>query len=517
MAASGSASAAAAAEPRPGPAQEKEQQRGLFSRSGSLGSAGGEKRKSEYEREPVPEGALRSWVSFLAIFTGRHTAGTEFTIGPLFVVHGARAMDVLLGLFLGNILATLTWRFVVAPLAVRKRLTTFYLVERVCGAKAKTVYSLVGGLILAVISGAMFAVSGTAVGVLFEVDMPGLNDFLPDSWAWVGVVVLCGAVTSLTAAFGYDVVSRFSMLITPYMIAVVIYFGVRSLQLLEVDSVEAFWRVANEKVWTGQTRGGYSRYGLGHCVCAGWFVDLVLHFGQLDQTILRYGKTASVGWCSASGMFIGHYFTWIVAGLLYAVQLQGDPTNESVAPGPMAKHVAGINGLICIILAGWSTANPCMYEAGLALQSVLGSRWSTPTVTLGLGVVGTAAALFPVVVMKVLEALAFGGLLLLPVGVVLVVDTLVLPRLGLDSERCADEAGSTNWPAAAAWAVTVAVELPPVVAGKLAVFFAPLVGIPLAALLYVGLSCWSARRSAHSADAVASEAPPGVAPREEQV
>eukprot|EP00959_Pyramimonas_sp_CCMP1952_P019516 412347-Pyramimonas_sp.AAC.1 len=69
----------------------------------------------------------------------------------------------------------------------------------------------------------MFAVSGTAVGVLFEVDMPGLNDFLPDSWAWVGVVVLCGAVTSLTAAFGYDVVSRFSMLITPYMIAVVIY------------------------------------------------------------------------------------------------------------------------------------------------------------------------------------------------------------------------------------------------------------------------------------------------------
>ncbi|CAK0824513.1 unnamed protein product [Prorocentrum cordatum] len=216
-------------------------------------------------------------------------------------------------------------------------------------------------------------------------------------------------------------------------------------------------------------------------------------------------------------MFIGHYFTWIVAGLLYAVQLQDDPTNESVAPGPMAKHVAGINGLICIILAGWSTANPCMYEAGLALQSVLGSRWSTPTVTLGLGVVGTAAALFPVVVMKVLEALAFGGLLLLPVGVVLVVDTLVLPRLGLDSERCADEAGSTNWPAAAAWAVTVAVELPPVVAGKLAVFFAPLVGIPLAALLYVGLSCWSARRSAHSADAVASEAPPGVAPREEQV
>jgi len=505
-----------AAGPRPGQPQEREQQRSLFSLSRSLGSAGDEKRKNEYEREPVPEGALRSWVSFLAIFTGRHTAGTEFTIGPLFVVHGAKAIDVVLGLFIGNVLATLTWRFVVAPLAMRKRLTTFYLVERVCGTKARTVYSLIGGLILAVISGAMFAVSGTAVGVLFGVKMPGLNDFMPNSWAWVAVVVLCGAVTSLTAAFGYDVVSRFSMLITPYMIAVVIYFGVRSLQLLEVDSAEAFWKVANEKVWTGQARAGYSKYGLGHCVCAGWFCDLVLHFGQLDQTILRYGRTVSVGWCSASGMFVGHYLTWMIAGLLYAVQLQGDPTNESVAPGPMARNVAGINGLVCVILAGWSTANPCMYEAGLALQSVLGSRWSTSAVTLSLGVVGTVAALFPVVVMKVLEALTFGGLLLLPVGVVLVADTFVLPRLGLGSELCADEAGLTNWPAIAAWAVTVAVELSLVIMGGLAVFFAPLVGIPLAALLYVGLSCWS-RRSASSSDAPASKTPTGVAPLEEHV
>jgi purine-cytosine permease-like protein len=510
------APAVVAAGPRRGQPQEPEQRRSLFSFSRSLRSAGDEKRKGEYEREPVPEGALRSWVSFLAIFTGRHTAGTEFTIGPLFVVHGAKAIDVVLGLFIGNILATLTWRFVVAPLAMRKRLTTFYLVERVCGAKVRTLYSLIGGLILAVISGAMFAVSGTAVGVLFDVQMPGLNDFMPNGWTWVAVVVLCGAITSLTAAFGFDMVSRFSMLITPYMIAVVIYFGVRSLQLLEVDSVDAFWKVANEKVWTGQTRGGYSKYSLGHCVCAAWFCDLVLHFGQIDQTLLRYGRTVSVGWCSASGMFVGHYFTWIVAGLLYAVQLQGDPTNESVAPGPMAKNVAGINGLVCIILAGWSTANPCMYEAGLAMQSVLGSRWSTPAVTLGLGVVGTVAALFPVVVMMVLEVLAFGGLLLLPVGVVLVADTFVLPRLGLGSERCADEAGSTNWPAAAAWAVTMAVELPPVITGKLAVFFAPLVGIPLAALLYVGLSCWSTRRSASSSDAAASEAPPGV-PKDERV
>merc|ERR1712232_259509 len=133
-------------------------------------------------------------------------------------------------------------------------------------------------------------------------------------------------------------VSRFSMIITPYMIAVIIYFGVRSLELLEVSSVDDVWRVANEKVWTGQTRGGYSKYGLGHCICAAWFCDLILHWGQLDQTILRFAKGPAVGWCSAGGMFVGHYLTWIIAGLLYAVQLQSEPTNESVAPGPMAKN-----------------------------------------------------------------------------------------------------------------------------------------------------------------------------------
>lgn len=36
-----------------------------------------------YERQPVPHDRLKGWLSFLGLFISRHTAGTEFAIGPL--------------------------------------------------------------------------------------------------------------------------------------------------------------------------------------------------------------------------------------------------------------------------------------------------------------------------------------------------------------------------------------------------------------------------------------------------
>ena len=61
----------------------------------------------EFEREPVPEHATKGWRSFVGMYAGEHAAGTEFMIGPLFVAHGVSAFDVLVGLFVGNLLAVL--------------------------------------------------------------------------------------------------------------------------------------------------------------------------------------------------------------------------------------------------------------------------------------------------------------------------------------------------------------------------------------------------------------------------
>ena len=80
----------------------------------------------EYEREPIKEKDLHGWKIFWATFAGEHIAGTEFVIGPLFVMHGCTARDVLLGLLIGNFLAVLSWAFICAPIAVKTRLTQYW-------------------------------------------------------------------------------------------------------------------------------------------------------------------------------------------------------------------------------------------------------------------------------------------------------------------------------------------------------------------------------------------------------
>ena len=72
----------------------------------------------EFERQPVPENKRKGWRSFLGLYAGEHTAGTEFVIGPLFVLHGVSATDLIAGLLVGNILAVLSWVFICAPIAL---------------------------------------------------------------------------------------------------------------------------------------------------------------------------------------------------------------------------------------------------------------------------------------------------------------------------------------------------------------------------------------------------------------
>jgi hypothetical protein len=73
----------------------------------------------EFEREPVPQQSLLGFKSFIGMYAGEHTAGTELMIGPLFVAAGVSAFDVVVGLIVGNLLAVLSWIFLCAPIATR--------------------------------------------------------------------------------------------------------------------------------------------------------------------------------------------------------------------------------------------------------------------------------------------------------------------------------------------------------------------------------------------------------------
>lgn len=391
-----------------------------------------------YEREPVPRDSLKGWLSFWGIFISRHTAGTEFAIGPLFVANGATAIDVVVGLLIGNILATLSWRFLVAPLATSQRLTAYYAMELVVGKHLMLVYDILACVLLAGLAGAMFTVSATAFGAISDVPMPELDDWLPSSWAFVGIVIGCGLVTTVVAAFGFTYVATFGELMTPVLIAGIIYLCVQSLQMLGINDECGFWCIMTEKVYADEkVDPNLPTFGFGRCLAFAWFVDLQLHIGQNDLSLLRFAKSPNIGWASAGGksavrksllhhscgimqlkpiyirvnalpdhqtilgMFIGHYFAWIVAGLMYAVQLQ-ETGETSVAPGPIANLVGGGFGICIIVIAGWSTANPVLYSSGLALQHMFPQirAWLS---TIIVGILATVAACFPGLTNKIME------------------------------------------------------------------------------------------------------------------
>ena len=441
----------------------------------------------EFEREPVPEKSWKGWASFWGMYTGEHTAGTEFVIGPLFVARGVSAADLVFGLLIGNLLAVLSWAFLCAPIAVKNRLTLYYKLEKICGAKLTLAYNLVNALMFCFLAGAMIAVSATAVGIPFDLTMPSLNDFYPNSAGWVVAVLIIGAVTTVVAMFGYEQVSRFANIAAPWMILVFIAAALAVLPELGVHSFSDFWSVAKEKIWTGKPLAGQSKFTFWHVMFFAWFCNMAMHIGMADLSILRYAKKWYYGFSSAAGMFVGHYLAWLCSGILYSLFLLESNFSTEFAPGPVAFRAAGFAGALCVIIAGWTTANPTIYRAGLALQATR-PKWKTWKVTFAVGMVTTLASCFPALVMKLLDFVALYGLVLMPMGAIILIDVYILPRLGLKSEYAEAAGISFNLSAALTWILTLSACAFINSYFGIEIFFLGLPGWFVAALLFVILS-----------------------------
>jgi purine-cytosine permease-like protein len=327
------------------------------------------------------------------------------------------------------------------------------------------------------LAGSMIAVSATAVGLPFRMPMPGLGDMLPNSVSWVVVVFFVGGVVTTLAILGFEKLAQFAKICSPWMFLVFVAAGLAVLPSLGCTSVGDFWRVANDKIWTGVPLAGQSKFTFWHVLFFAWFCNMAMHIGMADMSIMRYAKTWRYGFASAFGMFLGHYVAWVSSGILCAAAL-GD-----VAPGPIAYMGAGVAGAVCVVVAGWTTANPTLYRAGLALQ-VATPNWKRWKVTLAAGFVTTVAACFPALVMKLLEFVALYGLILMPMGAVIFADFWILPRLGLRSYYSEFSGRFINWAAALSWCVTLAV----VFWLDIEIFFKGLPGWFIAVILYVALS-----------------------------
>ncbi|MEM6366431.1 MAG: hypothetical protein AAF745_18540, partial [Planctomycetota bacterium] len=253
----------------------------------------------EFEREPVPDSALLGSGKFWGMYAGEHAAGTEFMIGPLFLAAGASLSDLILGLLLGNMLAVLTWRFLVVPIAMAKRLTLYYQLERISGGTLVKLYNFVNGLLFCFLAGAMVTVSASAVGIPFGItfDVPD-NMFGLSNPSFTGLVVLVGVVIAAVAAGGYERVAKFANIAAPWMIAVFAACGIVSLARMEITSVSAisegeFWQDAIAFV---QEKKGPGEFTFWQIVVFAWLCNGAMHFGMSDLTIFRFARSKASGW-----------------------------------------------------------------------------------------------------------------------------------------------------------------------------------------------------------------------------
>ncbi|AQT68085.1 hypothetical protein STSP2_01240 [Anaerohalosphaera lusitana] len=448
----------------------------------------------EFERQPVPEHALLKFKSFIGMYAGEHCAGTELMIGPLFVAAGVSVFDLITGLLLGNALAVLSWMLMCAPIATRARLTLYYQLERICGRHLVTLYNLANGIMFCFLAGAMITVSATAVGVWFDFPMPGLTDLYPNSIGWVLAVAAVGGVIAIVAACGYQVVAKFANIAAPWMVLVFLAFGLIGLRQFmnvseaEVRNVGDLWALANNHIWKGgDPLPGQVKFTFWHVTFFAWFCNMAMHIGMSDLSVFRYAKKSWFAVASAAGMYVGHFMAWISASILFAYQLHLNPGDTNVLPGPMAYKAAGLAGLVCVIIAGWTTANPTIYRAGLAFQAIV-HKWSRFTVTLVTGALATVAGMFPAVAMKLLGFVALYGMLLMPMGAVIFVDFWFMKKLGLQSNYAQISKSPFNLAAGLAWFVTLAVCWWLVQTGRIQIYFVSLPGWFFAAVVYVLIS-----------------------------
>ena len=575
-------------------------------------------RLNEFERQPVSDENLCGGGYFAGSFAGEHVAATEFVIGALFVIWGASAFDVMIGLLLGNLLAVLSWTLVCAPIAVQTRLTLYWYLRQVGGPVVMVVYNVLNAVLYCILAGCMITVAASAVRIPLGI-RPQTGWLPTDPW-FVPVVVAVGAVVVTLAVLGFKRLAQFASICSPWMLLMFVAGAFTLLpQLGTVRDGSSFWKVANEKIWAGDppayrsmsrqgdkivlhfdrsssrlasVRGaplaGFAvtsqhkkegdakdkrefvaaeariegqtvvvsclkvdhpvavRYewpegpdgmlcnekllpvspfvtdvaaagsgiGFWHIVAFAWICNLAMHLGLSDMALFRYARRSSYGLYSAFGMYLGHYAAWICAGIMGAAAAR-----LSLVPlvcldsGEVAFVALGWLGALAVVIAGWTTSNPTLYRAGLALQ-VVTPGWPRWLVTLIAGAVTTVIACFPFVFRHLLDFVGIYGLLLMPVGAIVVVEHWVFPRIGLARFWASRKGLLLNWPALLAWAVSLSAAVVCWQTELVHLFFLCVPVWLLTAVLYIALAAMAGARESLPelpAETPAVSSPPAAA------
>ena len=389
----------------------------------------------------------------------KHVAATEFVIGAAFVAMGATIGDILIGLLIGNTLAALSFWLITAPIAVKRRLSLYTYLERNMGQLVPRLYNGANVLIFVAISAAMITVSATAVRVLFDIP-PQIYPY-PSNLAFALIAMSASVIAVAVAYFGFNVVAEFATICTPWLMVMFTAGGMVLIPALNetltgyttLASFSDFVNLAGTTVFTGIDANGEPGIGLIEVIGFAWAANTFAHFGLIDMAILRYARKSIYGLCTATGMMFGHYVAWISAALMGAATASIMKLSIAVvSPGDVAYYALGATGFVIVIIAGWTTANPNLYRAGLAAQAVF-PNISRQKITLAVGAVVVIGSCFPFIYRSILPILAYAGLVLVPIGGIVFAEQHIFPKMGLKSNWHRLKGVKDNIPSLITWGI----------------------------------------------------------------
>jgi NCS1 family nucleobase:cation symporter-1 len=316
-----------------------------------------------------------------------------------------------------------------------------------------------------VLAGAMITVSASAVRLPFNI--PAQTMWYPQDLRFVLVVLLVGSVVVTLAILGFKKLAQFATVCSPWMFLMFIAGALVTLPALaaslpevgQIAGFDDFWIVAKKLIWVGPGEGETAAVTIWHVIAFSWICNLAMHMGLSDLAIFRYARRSSYGLYSAFGMYLGHYLAWVAAGIMGAAAALAMKTSLiNLDAGGVAFHALGISGALAVVIAGWTTSNPTLYRAGLALQ-VITPNWPRWLVTLIAGSVTTVIACFPFVFTKLLDFVGIYGLLLVPMGIIVFIEHWIFPRIGLRRYWIQRTGKLMNWPALAAWVISITIAM----------------------------------------------------------
>jgi NCS1 family nucleobase:cation symporter-1 len=349
----------------------------------------------------------------------------------------------------------------------------------------------------------MITVSASSVRLAFGI--PAQIKWYPEDARFVILVLCVGAVVVVVAIAGFRRLAQFNEICAPWIFTMFFAGAVATLPALAADrggswhlDLQSFWQLANESIWV---KRGDSQMGFWHVAAFAWVCNLAMHVGLSDMALLRFARHPAYGLYSACGMLLGHYLAWVCAGVMgAAVAVMIRIPLSHLDAGDVAYQALGISGALAVIFAGWSTSNPTLYRAGLALQAIT-PGWPRWLVTLIAGVFTTVVACFPFVFTKLLEFVGLYGVLLMPIGAIVVVEHYVFPKIGLARYWFEGTGKLINWPVLVSWFGAVGLACYLHFANILHLFFVPLPIWFLTGITYTVLSAMAgARRQTNAAD-----------------